>query len=349
MKIAIATVQVPFVTGGAEILVSDLRTELRKRGHKAEIVTLPFKHYPSEPLLNAMIMSRMIDLTEVNGENIDLVIAMKFPMYYLKHPNKVIWLIHQHREVYDLWKSEYSGVHLWTDGTFIRNSIIDNDTRYIAEAKRIFTIAENVTQRLKSYNNIDAKTLYPPPQNYEQFYCSAYDDFIFYISRITDVKRQWLLVEAARFLKSKTQIVIAGKADNQESEERLTSFISKHSLHDRVKLLGNISDKEKFDYYSRCLGVYFGTHNEDYGYVTLEAFLSQKPVIIHKDAGGPLEFVEHGKNGYILDVDPRSVAATIDEWAWNKALAERMGRDGYQSLRNKGITWDFIIDSLLGV
>ena len=43
MRIAIATVQVPFTTGGAEILTGMFKDELIKRGHKAEIVSIPFK------------------------------------------------------------------------------------------------------------------------------------------------------------------------------------------------------------------------------------------------------------------------------------------------------------------
>ncbi len=127
MKIAIATVQVPFITGGAEILTNLLQHELVKQGHEAEIVSVPFKWYPSETLLNCMIMGRMMDLTEVNGEKIDLVIAMKFPAYYVKHPNKVLWLMHQHRQAYDLWRTEYDDMHTWEDGEFIRKTIISND------------------------------------------------------------------------------------------------------------------------------------------------------------------------------------------------------------------------------
>ena len=56
MRIAIATVQVPFVTGGAEIHCDLLKNELIKRGHKVEVVTIPFKWYPTEQLVNSMMI-----------------------------------------------------------------------------------------------------------------------------------------------------------------------------------------------------------------------------------------------------------------------------------------------------
>ena len=65
---------------------------------------------------------------------------------------------------------------------------------------------------------------------------------------------------------------------------------------------------------------------QDYGYITLEAFFSEKPVIVHKDAGGPLEFVEHEKNGYILEADAQRVAEKIDELYTNRKKAELLGK-----------------------
>lgn len=347
MKIAIATAQVPFIRGGAETLVEALRVELIKRSHQADIVTIPFKWYPSEALINAMVMGRMLDLTEVNGERIDLVIATKFPAYYLRHPNKVVWLFHQHRQAYDLWDTEYGDIHLWGDGHFVRDTIFRNDTQYLSEARRIFTIAENVTKRLRYFNKLEARTLYPPPQSYERLHSKGYEDFVFYPSRIDKMKRQRVLVEAARYLHSDTKIYIAGKGSQKETDY-IKQLILKHELNGRVQLLGFIPNEGKIDYYSRCLAVYFGAYDEDYGYVTLEGFFSRKPVIVHKDAGGPLEFVVHGENGFVLDEDPVEVAAKIDELAENRHRAREMGERGYQSLREKRINWDYVMDNLLG-
>lgn len=346
MKIAIATVQVPFITGGAEILTTLLRDELLKRGHEAEIVSVPFKWYPSETLLNCMLMGRMMDLTEVNGEKIDLVIATKFPAYYTKHHNKVLWLMHQHRQAYDLWGTEYGDMHKWEDGEFIKKTIISNDNEFIREAKRIFTIAGNSANRLNKYNNIQATTLYHPPINHEKLHCKRFENFIFYPSRIDKMKRQRLLVEAARFMKTDTKVYLAGKGSESEIGY-LESLISKYRLENRVKLLGYITEEEKLDYYANCLGVYFGAYDEDYGYVTLEAFFSKKPVIVHKDSGGPLEFVDHGENGFVLSPDPKTIAAIIDEWSVNKQKVEEMGMNGYDTVIEKNISWDHIVQSLI--
>lgn len=346
MKIAIATVQVPFIRGGAEILTEMLREELVKRGHQVDVVTIPFKWYPGETLMNCMMMGRLMDLTEVNGEKIDRVIAMKFPAYYVKHENKVLWLMHQHRQAYDLWETEFGDLHHFPKGDKIREFICECDKQYISEARSVFTIAHNTSKRLKKFCGIDSETIYHPPLNYEKLHCDSYGDYVFYPSRIDSIKRQRLLVEAARYFKTDVKVVLAGSGSETELRY-IHDLIKKYKLKDRVTLAGFISEQEKMDYYANCLGVYFGAYDEDYGYITLEGFFSEKPVIVHQDAGGPLEFVEDGRNGFVIEADARIVAEKIDYWYENRQKAEEMGRAGKKSLIDKHMDWDYVIDKLL--
>ena len=346
MKIAIATVQVPFISGGAEILVSMLEKELLDRGHNVDVITIPFKWYPTTTLVNSMLMGRMIDLDEVNGEKIDLVIATKFPAFYIKHNNKVLWLMHQHRQAYDLWGTKYGDLHLLKEGDKIRDFIIANDNRYIKESKKIYTISKNTSNRLLQYNKINSTALYHPPKNYEKLICENYGDFIFYPSRIDSIKRQRLLVEAAKYLKSNVKIVIAGSGSLEEINY-LKDYIKNNALEQKVKMVGFITEQEKINYYANCLAVYFGAYNEDYGYVTLEGFYSHKLVIVHKDAGGPLEFVEDNFNGFVLENNAKELAAKIDYIYEHKDEAKKLGDNGYRTLIEKNVSWDYVIEQLL--
>ena len=347
MRIVIATVQVPFVTGGAEILVNMLKDELVKRNHKVEVLTIPFLWGDYQGLINAMIAGRMIDVRNLGDENIDLVIGMKFPAYYLKHDNKVMWLMHQHRQAYDLWDTDFSNIQHWENADVVRDLIRQSDNKYISESKNVFTIAKTTSNRLKKYNNIDSEVLYHPPLHYDQFHCDDYGDYVFYPSRISLIKRQYLLVEAAQYLKTDAKIMIAGSG-SQVDIDHLEEIIETKSLQDKVKLLGFISDEEKIRLYSNCLAVYFGPYDEDYGYVTLESFYSNKAVITHTDSGGPLEFVEDGKNGFVIEPDPQKIAERIDQLYLDKQLAKSMGELGRATLDNMNINWDYVIDRLLG-
>ena len=346
MKIAIATVQVPFVRGGAEIHAEMLRDELRKRDYNAEITSFPFKWYPYKSLMESILMGRMLDLSSSNGEKIDMVIAMKFPAYLTPHDNKVMWLLHQYRQAYDLWGTEYGDIDKWPNGEQVRKIIYDVDKKYIPEAKKIYTNANCTALRLKNYCNIDATPLYHPPLNSDKFYAGDYKDYVFYPSRINEIKRQRLLVEAMKYVKSDVTAVIAGGAEEQELEY-IKNLIKDNKLENKVKLAGFISEQEKLDYYANALAIYFGAYNEDYGYISLEAMYSEKPVIVHKDSGGPLEFVEDNVNGYVIDNDPKEIAKKIDYLYDHKQEAKKMGQSGKRSLIEKNINWDYVIDALV--
>ena len=105
--VLVCGVQAPFITGGAEILVSELRANLERRGFRADVVNVPFKWYPVSELVRQALAWRLLDLTESNGTTVDLVIPTKVPSFLARHPRKVAWLFHQHREAYDLFGTSY--------------------------------------------------------------------------------------------------------------------------------------------------------------------------------------------------------------------------------------------------
>lgn len=331
--------------GGAEIHANLLYQELKKRGHKVDMIKLPFKDYPNNKLIESMYMGRALDLTESFGDRIDMVIAMKFPAIYCKANKKVLWLLHQHRQAYDMYDTEWGLSHT-PDGEKVRQLIVNSDNKYISEAEHIFTNAQNTANRLKKYNDIDATALYSPPENYDKLYCGDFSDYVFYPSRINPIKRQILVVEALKYTKTPVKVVLAGSSEQGELE-KIKKIIFENNLEDRVNLAGFISEKEKQDFYANCLGVYFGAYDEDYGYITLEGFFSHKPVIVHTDAGGPLEFVEDQYNGFVTKPDPEAIAEKLDELYLNKEKAKEMGEAGYQTLLDKHIDWDYAIDQLL--
>jgi glycosyltransferase involved in cell wall biosynthesis len=100
-------------------------------------------------------------------------------------------------------------------------------------------------------------------------------------------------------------------------------------------------------WYANSLGVFFRPYDEDYGYVTLEAMLSAKPVITCSDSGGPREFVLDGETGFVVEPRPELVADAIDRLAANPGRAAQMGQNGLASYASLGITWDHVVSTLL--
>jgi glycosyltransferase involved in cell wall biosynthesis len=334
---------VPFVHGGAEVHVRQLVRELRLRGYLAELVSVPFKWYPKEEILPHAAAWRLLDLSESNGQPIDLVIASKFPTYFVRHPNKVAWLIHQYRAAYELCGTEYSDFQHIESDVNLRDRLIQLDTEMLGECRAIFANARNTAQRLAKFNGLTAEPLYHPPRLASQLRPGPYGDYVLSVGRIESVKRVDLLVRAMAHVDPPLRLIVAGDGTQRANVERLAESCG---VADRVTFLGAATDQQLLDLYAGTLAVLYPPFDEDFGYVTLEAFLARKPVITCTDSGGPTEFVVDGVNGRICDPSAEAIADAINQFVQKPALAASMGEAGRTVAAR--ITWDGVVEKLVG-
>jgi glycosyltransferase involved in cell wall biosynthesis len=348
MKIIVATSSVPFIRGGAEILADNLRDAFVAAGHEAELVSIPFKHYPPARIPDHILACRLLDLTETCGVRIDRVIGLKFPAYLIPHPDKVIWLLHQHRTAYELWDHPRAGDLIqYPDGPVIREAIRQADRELIPEAKAVYTLSKNVSGRLRRYSGIDSEPLYNPPAHAQLFYNGPAGDYFFFPSRITGIKRQWLAIRALAQCREQVRICFAGQADSPMQQAECVNIVRELKLSDRVEWLGMVSEEQKRALYANCLAVIFSPVDEDYGYVTLEAMLSSKPVITCADSGGALEFVVNHQTGLVADPTPESLAQAMDSLWTERQNAAAMGEAGRARYQDLNISWANVVEKLL--
>jgi len=93
---------------------------------------------------------------------------------------------------------------------------------------------------------------------------------------------------------------------------------------------GFVTDDELVELYANSLGVCYLPFDEDYGYVTLEAMLSGKPVVVPSDGGGAAELVEHNSTGVIVDSEPQAIADCWTRSMTTGARALTMGERGQE-------------------
>lgn len=340
--VAVCHPQIPFADGGAERLAAGLVEALRGRGLAAELVTVPFQWVPRDRILRSALAWRLLDLAQSNGRPIDLVIATKFPSYAVRHERKVVWLVHQLRQVYDLFGTPYGDFDDGPEDRAVRAAVRRLDDRALGEARARFAISRRVAERLRRYNALDAAPVYPPPYGRERFAPGEQGDYVLSVGRLEPLKRVGPLVEALPHADPALRAVIVGVGPD---EPALRARAAELGVADRVEFRGAARFEEVVALYRDALAVYFAPYDEDYGFVTIEAFLSGKPVVTAPDAGGPLEWVEDQVTGLVSPLEPEALGSALSSLARDRKWARDLGEAGRERVRD--VTWDAVLDRLL--
>ena len=305
------------------VIARSLVQALREAGHAAEIVVTPQNRFGRQA--SAYLATWLTDVGSAEGAPIDQVISLRFPSYAVRHPRHVCWLNHTMREYYDLW-DRFSG-GLGPGGLFkarIRRVAIHAADRYLLtrNVSRLFVQSRTIQRRLAMWPELRSDVLYPPaPQR--PYRCDEYGEYVFMVSRLTALKRADLLVQALG--QPEAAGIRAVLAGDGEERDRLTALVARLGLSDRVTLAGRITEPQLLDHLARCRVVCFPPFEEDYGFVTAEAFAARKAVVTCRDSGGPAELVEDGVSGFVCDPTPESLSAALRRVMDDTALAERMG------------------------
>ncbi|HEV2762240.1 MAG TPA: glycosyltransferase family 4 protein [Pyrinomonadaceae bacterium] len=348
MRILIATVQVPFISGGAEAHAEGLRAALVAAGHEAEIVSVPFNWHPPERVTDHMLACRLLDLTSFNGVPVDLLVGLKFPAYLIPHPNKVLWILHQHRQAYELWEHPTLGdLAYHPNGARVRDAVREADRRLIPEARRVYANSRNVARRLKSFCGVESAPLYHPPPHADEFYAAGAEDYFFFPSRLGRAKRQELVVRALARTRQPVRVVFSGAAEYPSEPRRLKDLADELKVGGRAQWLGPVGERKKRELFARSLAVVYTPFDEDYGYVTLEAMLSSKAVVTCADSGGPLEFVRDGETGLVAAPDAEALASAFDELWQERKRAREYGEAGRALYESLDISWPKVVETLL--
>ena len=343
MRILVAANLTPFLQGGAQEHIRGLTQAFREAGHTVECLQLPFAFNPAREVERAMHWAESLNMAAPSGQSIDRLIGLQFPAYGVQHPNAVAWVMHQHRAVYELYDSGQASAELKN----LREQVHGFDTRCLAplaNVGRLFANSARVAERLQAFTSLQAKPLYHPPPWAHRFYTQPAQPYVFFPSRFESLKRQGLAIEAMAHVKTPVYLVLAGEGGQLEAAKAL---VAQHQLQDRVRFLGRISQAEKLAWMANATAVVYPPFDEDYGYVTLEAMLAQKPVLTCSDSGGPLEFVIHNETGLVVPPEPKALGQSVDELflAPEKALA--MGQAGSSRYQALGIGWPNVVDRLL--
>lgn len=340
-RVLVLAVQTPFADGGAERHVRRLTEELRKREIEADLVSIPLAERERFDLVRGAVAWRSLDLTEAGGKPVDAVIATRFPSYAVRHPNKLVWLIHQYRQAYDQFGTAYSDFTSSPEDRRTREVIAEIDRVGLSEARRVFANSQTVASRLYRFNGIRAEPLYHPPPLTGRYRSGPFGDAVLWVGRLDEWKRPGLLLEALPHAPESRAVFVGGGPE----EERLERRAAELGVEPRVRWIRKADEETLLTLYAEARIVAVTAAGEDLGYVPLEAFLSGKPVLTTEDAGGPLEFVRDGETGLVVAPRPEALGVAL-RLAWPRV--ETLAAMGEAGRRKAALlNWDEPIARLL--
>jgi glycosyltransferase involved in cell wall biosynthesis len=341
--LAIVTSSPPSVEGGHLVIARSLATAAREAGHEAHLVITPDQGFGRQA--STYLATRRTAVRRIGGRPVDQVISLRYPSYAVRHPAHVCWLNHTMREYYDLWPrfaASLSPRARVKEG--VRRLLLHATDRWLLNRNVTEVVAQSSTvqRRLAGDLGVRADVLLPPPPQ-RPYRCDHYGDYILAVSRLTPLKRIDLLVRAlaepvARHLRA----VVAGEGASRATLERLARDLR---VDGRVTFLGRVDEEALIEHLARCRAVCFTPLDEDYGFVTVEAFASQKAVVTCRDSGGPLDLVQDGETGVVCEPEAAPLAAALARLMDDSALAERLGAQA--AARAARLTWPAAVKRLL--
>ncbi|WP_431965584.1 glycosyltransferase [Nocardia sp. bgisy134] len=141
-----------------------------------------------------------------------------------------------------------------------------------------------------------------------------------------------------------TELVIAGGAvgddvDDDAEFKRLRRIATECGVHERVRLLGQVSHSAMPRLYRSADVVLCTPWYEPFALVPLEAMACRKPVVTTA-VGGMLDTVVDGVTGrFVAPAEPEAVARAVRPLLEDETLRETWGAAGWQRARSR-YSWD---------
>jgi len=333
LRVAIVTTkQGQVVKGGAEQHFQGLLQGCRNLGCQVDMIEVDVSESTFDEIL-----SNHNRCSSLNLARYDIVISTKVPTYAIKHPAHIVNLIHTVRVFDDMFYENFPSI---TEELFKQRSLLHRlELEPLAQAKARFANGRETANRLYRWRGLHADVIHPPLLS-NRFCQGPTGDYFFIPGRLHSWKRIDLLIQAVLASEMPLQLKIAGCGEEEQNLKKLAKS------DPRITFLGSITDDELINLYANALAIPFVPIREDFGYITLEAFASGKPVITCTDSGEPTRLVKHAVNGIICFPDPQNIRLAMETLFADPQKASAMGEEGLKQSQQMN-SWTDVARTLI--
>lgn len=311
----------------------------------------------------------------VDARHYDVLVSTQPPSLAVEHPRHLALFSHHHRVFYDL--SDVYVAAGFADRALHERAeaaVRRVDAPAFAAVTHFCAASEVVADRLNVFNGLSANvSVYHAGPGLSEAMAPEIDssrfEYPLCVSRHEFPKRTELFVHALKYLRDIEGFSVGGggRSDWVQSLDAELSDPGKDldAWGDRdlwlrppgpltpplgpgegnVRFLGHVSDDELSQLYGRALCVVAPAYLEDYGLTALEAMAFGKPLIVCKDGGGLVEFIDDGITGFVVEPNGRAIADAIRILAADRELARTMGEAAREAAAR--YTWERAVEEVL--
>jgi glycosyltransferase involved in cell wall biosynthesis len=331
MNILVINYEYPPIGGGGGVICKDISEEIASKGHRVTVVT---SHYGSLPQHETSNGVTIIRLPVVMRGKVDVASYLSMISYVPLCVWKVSTLLR--RERYDVINTHFA-VPSGPAGQYISDkygipnvltihggdifdpskSLSPHDTvglkqtvrKMLKKADRVIAASSDSKSNAEKYYEVDRKIDIVPlgirpaahSTKSRQDLGLPADKYIFStIGRLVKRKNIEDLLHIIKEIQISTPSVLLIMGDGPE-KNFIETRIRDLRIEDSARLLGRVSDEQKYEYLDASDGYLSTAIHEGFGIVFLEAMECGLPVICY-DRGGQRDFLKNGRTGYLVEL-----------------------------------------------
>jgi glycosyltransferase involved in cell wall biosynthesis len=172
---------------------------------------------------------------------------------------------------------------------------------------------------------------------------------VLFLGRMSRQKGLDLLIPAFRIVAARhpaVHLVVAGP-DGEGYGTQVKQWVAEANLKNRVTFAGPLSEQLKLAAYVDSDVFVLPSYAENFGATVTEALACKRPVVISNRVN-ICDEIASAEAGIVVECSADSVADGIGRVLGDPDLAERLGENGYEMVRQK-FTWDAALDMLIPI
>jgi glycosyltransferase involved in cell wall biosynthesis len=339
MNILVVNYEYPPIGGGGGVICKDISEEIASKGHRVTVVTSHYDSLPMHETLNGVTIIRLPVVMRGKKDVASILSMISYVPLCIRKATSIL-----RRERFDVINTHFA-IPSGPAGQYISDKygipnvlsihggdIFDpskllspHDTvglkqtvrTMLKKADRVIAQSSDTKSNAEKYYGVDRKIdIVPlgirpnthPTKSRHDLGLPAGRYVFSTIGRLIKRKNIGDLLHIFKEIQISTPSVLLIMGDGPE-KDFIETRIRDLRMEGAVRLLGNVSDEQKYEYLNASDGYLSTAIHEGFGIVFLEAMECGLPVICY-DRGGQRDFLKNGRTGYLVELGNKAEFAS---------------------------------------